>query len=246
MELVSIIIATYNAETFLERAIRSVLDQTYPNIECIVIDGCSTDNTLNILEKYKSEKFCVLSEPDKGIYDALNKGWKLAKGDWIHVLGSDDELLPDAIKVLIEESTGFDVVYGNTIDRYPNETLRYWTAKDYTMIKYVMICCHQGMIMRRSAIESMGGFNTKYPLRADFDLTQKLYLQGYHFKQIKKDIAYFFIEGTSGMAPLHTDIERYKILKANKSTKFPFFAFSYFFIRKIVKRFLIFLRIKKK
>ncbi len=245
MELVSIIIATYNAEAFLERAIKSVLNQTYRNIECIVIDGCSTDNTLNILEKYKSEKFRVLSEPDKGIYDALNKGCKLAKGDWIHVLGSDDELLSDGIERLIEESKGFDVVYGNTIDRHSNGTLRHWAAKDYHMIKYVMICCHQGMIMKRSAIESMGGFNTVYSLRADFDLVQKLYLQGYRFKQIQKDITYFFVEGASGTALLHTDIERYKILKVNKSTKFPFFVFSYFFIKKIAKRFLIFVRVKK-
>ena len=90
--MVSIIIATYNSEKTLRRALDSVLNQTYQDWECIVVDGASKDNTIEIVKEYvsKDTRFRYVSEPDHGIYDAFNKGWKMAKGEWVMYLGSDD------------------------------------------------------------------------------------------------------------------------------------------------------------
>ena len=93
--LVSVIIATYNAGKYLRRALDSVYSQSYTNVECIVVDGCWKDNTLDIVREYVCKNIVYISEQDLGIYDALNKGVLIAKGEWIYVLGADDELLPD-------------------------------------------------------------------------------------------------------------------------------------------------------
>ena len=118
--MVSIIIATYNSEKTLRRALDSVLNQSYQDWECIVVDGASKDNTIEIVKEYvsKDSRFRYMSEPDHGIYDAFNKGWKMAKGEWVMYLGSDDEYTMDGIKVLMENSDGADVVYGNVILKY--------------------------------------------------------------------------------------------------------------------------------
>ena len=99
---VTIIIAAYNAETTIERALKSVKSQNFENWECLIIDGASKDKTIEIVQTIiKSDsRFQLFSEPDKGVYDAFNKGWRLAHGDWIYYLGCDDELLPNGISAL--------------------------------------------------------------------------------------------------------------------------------------------------
>lgn len=235
--LISIIIATYNAEKTIKRAIDSCLNQKYPYYEILVIDGKSTDNTISILKdeysQYNNIKY--ISEKDKGIYDALNKGIQLAKGDWIYILGADDELLPDGLLCLMKESQNYDIIYGDTIDRTENNKTHYFHAKHYSIIKYIMFCCHQGLIMRRDVILKLNGFNTKYPIRADFDLIQRSFLAGYKFKQINIPIAYFATTGVSSTSNLKNDIERLYILRNNKSTRLPFMVFSYYFFKRITR-----------
>ena len=125
--LVSVIIATYNAGKYLRRALDSVYSQSYTNVECIVVDGCSKDNTLDIVREYVCKNIVYISEQDLGIYDALNKGVLIAKGEWIYVLGADDELLPDGLRsfFLGENDFEYDIIYGNTIDRYFDGILRF-------------------------------------------------------------------------------------------------------------------------
>ena len=98
--LISIIIATYNAEETLHDALESVLNQSFQDWECLVVDGASKDNTVKIIEEFckHDKRFRFISEPDKGIYDAFNKGWRMAKGEWIYYLGADDLLLKDALE----------------------------------------------------------------------------------------------------------------------------------------------------
>lgn len=95
--LVTIITSTFNAVSELENSIKSVIAQSYPNVEYIIIDGGSTDGTLEIIKKYEKNISIIISEKDNGIYDAWNKDLSLATGDWIAFLGADDEYLPDAI-----------------------------------------------------------------------------------------------------------------------------------------------------
>ena len=99
--LISIITVCYNAEGTIEQTIRSVLNQTYKNIEYIIIDGFSTDNTLNIIERYKDSIAMVVSERDQGIYDAMNKGLSLAKGCFIGFLNADDWYDENALEIVV-------------------------------------------------------------------------------------------------------------------------------------------------
>lgn len=124
---ISIIIATYNADKYIQRAITSVLNQCLENYECIVVDGMSTDKTLSIIESYIQENSHIrlISEKDNGIFDAYNKGWKAAKGEWIYYLGADDVLLSNGLNELLEEANGYDIIYGNHIDQLEkNSTIR--------------------------------------------------------------------------------------------------------------------------
>ena len=114
----SIITVTYNAGAVLEDTIQSVITQTYKNVEYIIVDGGSKDRTLQIVEQYKEHIHTVISEPDKGLYDAMNKGIKLATGDYLCFLNAGDELHEDDTLQLmvhsITEPTLPDVLYGDT------------------------------------------------------------------------------------------------------------------------------------
>ena len=116
---ISIIIATFNAVKTLSRALDSVLNQSFQDWECIIVDGASKDGTLEVIKEYaeKDSRIRYISEPDKGIYDAYNKGWKIALGQWVLYLGSDDELTFKGVEMLIDSSGDADIVYGNTLFR---------------------------------------------------------------------------------------------------------------------------------
>ncbi|HRP58868.1 MAG TPA: glycosyltransferase family 2 protein, partial [Vicingus sp.] len=134
---VSIITVCYNSEKTIEDTIKSVANQSYPNIEYIVIDGGSTDNTLAIIDKYKDKISTVISEKDHGIYDAINKGIKLATGDIIANLNSDDfyidsDVITDVVATFENEKTDTlyaDLYYVDAVDT--NKIIRYWKSKQY-------------------------------------------------------------------------------------------------------------------
>ena len=114
--LVSIVTPSYNQAQFLERTILSVISQDYPCIEYIVMDGGSTDGSVNILEKYSQKITFWVSEKDKGQSDAINKGWRMAKGEYCCYLNSDDMLAPSAISKIVstfEKNPNAGVVYGD-------------------------------------------------------------------------------------------------------------------------------------
>ena len=153
--MVSIIIATYNSEKTLKRALDSVLNQSFQDWECIVVDGASIDNTIEIVKEYvkKDSRFRYISEPDHGIYDAFNKGWKMAKGEWVMYLGSDDEYTKEGIKALMNNSDGADVVYGDTYFReFNNDKIRFQQSSP---VKMGGFCCHQSLAMKREIIRKI-------------------------------------------------------------------------------------------
>lgn len=167
--MVSIIIATYNSEKTLKRALDSVLNQSFQDWECIVVDGASKDGTIDIVKEFvsKDSRFRYVSEPDKGIYDAFNKGWKMAKAEWVMYLGSDDEYLRDGIAQLVYKIDDNDIVYGDVVLKYNNGKEKLQKSKDYNVLKdMVMPCCHQALVMRRNAIAEMGGFDESFKIIA--------------------------------------------------------------------------------
>lgn len=173
--LISIITVVYNDVSLIEKTIISVVNQTYKNIEFIIIDGGSTDGTVDVIKKYANQINYWVSEPDKGIYDAMNKGISAAKGDWINFMNSGDWLYENstiASVFAMSDLSGVDVVYGNTemrkgelsVINIPGPAKRFW--------KKLMV--HQS-IFSRSEINKRYPFDTSFKVSADFDFIYKVF-----------------------------------------------------------------------
>lgn len=175
---ISIITVTYNAEKVLEDTIQSVITQSYKNVEYIIVDGGSKDGTLGIVAKYRHRIAHLVSEPDKGLYDAMNKGIILATGDYLCFLNAGDELHEDDTLFFLVHSIKSDilpdVIYGETqiVDENGHfiRMRRLSTPKVLTWrsFKKGMLVCHQAFFARRELATSEP-FNLKYRFSADFD-----------------------------------------------------------------------------
>ena len=175
---ISIITVVYNGETTIERTIQSVLNQSFSNIEYIIIDGYSKDSTLNIIKKYQERIAFWISEPDNGLYDAMNKGLNKASGDYVCFLNSGDSLYSnETLEKAFGELTYLpDIVYGETIiiDSDGNELgLRRLKAPEtlsWKSFKDGMLVCHQSIYIKRSITEP---YSLKYKISADFEWVLK-------------------------------------------------------------------------
>ncbi|MGZ4157095.1 MAG: glycosyltransferase family 2 protein [Bacteroidia bacterium] len=170
---ISIITVVFNGKTLIERTIKSVLSQTYTNIEYIIIDGASSDGTLEIAEKYQHEIALILSGKDNGIYDAMNKGLKNATGDYVLFLNAGDELYSmDTLTKVFSMSADADVYYGNTavVDSSGKELgdRRLTPPENLTWrsLKFGMCVSHQSFIAKRSLCDL---YNLNYKISSDID-----------------------------------------------------------------------------
>ncbi len=173
--MISIIIVTYNSGKYIRRCLDSVISQDLQDWECILVDGASTDDTVNVFEEFekKDKRFKHISEPDSGIYDAMNKGWRLAKGKWIYYLGADDELLPNGLNDLIKEGEDAgnpDVIYGNILYRNKNGETQIQRHKSHNRLPWSFFACHQAIIAKRELIKRLGGFDEHLKMLADKEL----------------------------------------------------------------------------
>lgn len=178
---ISIITATYNVEKTIRQTIESVQSQTYREIEYIIIDGLSTDSTLEIAREYENVVDTIISEKDYGVYDAFNKGLRIATGDIIYFLNADDylvqsEVIEDVMNQFISHPQVY-ILYGNVYWLYENNLL----IKDNHCItkkrlENGFICPHQGTFYRKSYLEKVNGFNTTYKLVADAEIVISLFL----------------------------------------------------------------------
>ena len=198
---ISVITITYNSESTIEETIKSVVSQDYANYEYIIIDGGSKDATLSIIDKYKDKIAKVVSEPDKGISDAFNKGIKHATGDVIGIINSDDVLLPGALSVVAgayEEGVG--VYLGNVfiwdstqevkIQAVPSKKYPLHTLKDH-------VVCHPGTFISKWAYEKHGGYKIDFKFMMDLDLLIRFYEAGVKFKYIPSELAMFRLGGVT-------------------------------------------------
>lgn len=163
--LIAIAIATYNAEKDLEAAILSVINQTYQPIELIIIDGGSTDGTVEIIKKYSSKISRWISEPDEGVYDAMNKALDIATADWLYFLGADD-LLADNNAVAAMASHFADAntaYYGDVHFKNQNTIYRFKLSKWKLCLRNL---CHQSLFYPRSYYKTHS-YNLKYKIYAD-------------------------------------------------------------------------------
>lgn len=220
---ITVVIATFNSAKILRNALDSVFTQTYKEWECLVIDGNSQDGTCEIVKEYmlKDPRFRLVSEPDNGIYDAMNKGVRLAKGKWIYVLGSDDELLPEGLASFSCHMTDSDLIYGNFIGLYPSGKKYNGISLPLSKMPKVMPASHQAMVMKKALIEECGGFDLSFRSRADNNLVVKAYVKGYKFKRIDAYIAQVRLDGFSSTR-WDTIDQIYRILKNNNATSHPY------------------------
>lgn len=158
---ISLIIVTYNASPVLQACLDSIYKQSYPNIEIIVIDGASTDGTVEILKNNSHKIDYWVSEPDSGIYEAMNKGIKVSTGDWLLFLGSDDELLSGFSDMATELNEPFSIYYGSVLYK-GNKCSGYMTP--YKMAKLGMQ--HQAMFYSKS-IFNKHSYDLNYKISAD-------------------------------------------------------------------------------
>lgn len=174
---VSIITVTYNSSKYIEDCINSIIRQDYKDIEYIIIDGGSTDGTVEIIEKNSQYIFKWISEEDGGMYDALNKGMRLATGDVVGILNSDDVLASaDVISAIVKsfEEHNVDSLYGDLVYVDPNDLqkiLRFWKGLPYKRrrFNYGWMPAHPTFYVRRELIEKYGGYESHYYTAADFE-----------------------------------------------------------------------------
>lgn len=202
MTLVTILTVSFNSETTIRRTIESVLNQTYGNIEYIIVDGASKDKTVDIAESYRAlfeqkegRSLQIVSEPDRGMYDALNKGAKLAHGDLVGQINSDDWYELDAVETMVNfyEKEHYDVAWGSIRLKKPSGDMikhakigKLWTTSGW---------CHPGMFSKKNIL-----LEFPYPLETmydDFDYITSVYRAGMKVLTIDKIISNFTFGGMS-------------------------------------------------
>jgi len=169
--LISVVTVVYNGEAHLEETIASVLGQGYDNVEYLIVDGGSKDNTLAILDKYEDRIDYWVSEPDHGIYEAMNKGLQLAGGELIGLLNADDFYQPGALGKVVEAYRAErlpGVYYGDNIVLQEDLALKY---RSHATFRYWlgMPMCHQAMFVHRDVYSRLGGYSTRYRFAGDYD-----------------------------------------------------------------------------
>ena len=203
---ISIITATYNSEQTILDTLKSLQKQTYSNIEHIIIDGNSSDKTIQIVKENSACLHTIISEPDKGIYDALNKGIKLATGDVIGFLHSDDLFASNAaVEDIVStfKSINCDAVYGDLKYVAQDDTskvIRLWKSGEYNSksIKLGWMPPHPTFFMKRELYEKLGGFDLDFKIAADYDsLLRYLWVNKITLAYIPKVLTLMRVGGAS-------------------------------------------------
>lgn len=154
----------------------SIITQSYKNFEVVIVDGISSDETMSIVKKYASLNLNIrwVSEKDNGIYDAMNKGIKMAKGEWLYFIGSDDSIYSiNTLNEILKELKGFDVVYGNVFSSRFNGVYDGEFTNDKIYQKNI---CHQAILFNKAVFKKIGLFNPKFRSHADWDHNLRWFL----------------------------------------------------------------------
>ena len=208
----SIITVCRNSEGVLHKAMESLSTQLYKDYEWVVIDGASTDGTLKIVESFTSAPLLVVSEPDQGIYDAMNKGVAKARGDYVFFLNSDDALYDEKVLQDVSDSLdrnpAVDLVYGSVVNvRADGDWLRDFGHVD----KYNIIedgICHQAIFARRRLFTDVGLFDPRFKLNADYDWIIRVFRSGGRCTYIDRRLAFFADGGAHSLNRAYLAKER--------------------------------------
>lgn len=214
---ISVITVTLNVAHNLNKTLESITGQDYPDLEIIVIDGGSTDGTVEVIKSFSEHIAYWISEPDQGIYDAMNKGLALAKGEWVNFMNAGDTfynrwVLADVFRQEVEDA---GVVYGDSIANYKTfKAMR--KALPVKDLWKGMVCCHQAMFFRASLIKNMAYRPGSY-FSADYELTYRLFKTGKSFRYVPITIAVFDTRGTSNLNMVKSARSNMEILDAKRT-----------------------------
>jgi glycosyltransferase involved in cell wall biosynthesis len=213
----SVITIVYNNVRDIERTMLSVLNQTYTNIEYIIVDGLSTDGTLEIINRYKNKIAKLISEKDEGIYDAMNKGLAAASGDYVLFMNSGDEFYAkDTVSTVFATVPGADIYYGETemiddkgqsLGQRRHKAPSHFTWRSF---KYGMSVSHQAIYIRRSLTEP---FDRKYQLSADIDWILRAAKKAKKIVNVNQYVAKYLVGGMSKTKHRQSLTERFDIMK---------------------------------
>ncbi|QEC68025.1 glycosyltransferase [Panacibacter ginsenosidivorans] len=220
LPLLTVIIVVYNGAASIENTIQSTLHLNYENRKIIIIDGGSSDGTTDIIKKYQQQIYYWISEPDKGIYDAMNKGWAQADHDsYIIFLGSGDKILqlPD-----LSKNIDHNIIYGSV---WIGEKL-FNSVTDFRL-KLGNTVHHQALLIKKS-IHPQPPFSLDYPVYADFDFNQRLYKSGIPFIKDKSFYSYA-LEG--GVSAVKNKKESLRVVKKNFGKLYSLLASIYYFLQ---------------
>ena len=218
---------SYNAQEFIESAMQSVLAQSYPYIEFIIVDGASKDKTLAIIDRYKNKIDHVISESDRGVYDAMNKGLKMASGDIIYFLNTDDCFYdPQVIENIIlefERHPKADLIIGKLMltNQYPHPVRNFSDPFEasvmtkHQLFKYGM--CHQRIFTKKHVFDATGFFDIKYKICADFKWFLSCLTQRVSMEETDTMIVYYNHQGLSSRSVKTLVKEKTDIILKNTS-----------------------------
>ncbi|MEM8673134.1 MAG: glycosyltransferase family 2 protein [Cyanobacteria bacterium P01_G01_bin.67] len=223
LPLVTIITVVYNNDIYIAETINSVINQSYSNIEYLIIDGGSTDNTLEIIKQYEDHIDYWISESDRGLYDAMNKGIALATGEIIGIINSDDLYLPTTVEQVVHEYQKQQqpcVIYGNMYkfaDEYQTVSLHQGDLSDRAFQNARILINHPTCFVHCTLYENWGGFKPEYEVGADRELMMRFHTHHAIFINLRQPLAKFRLGGTTSNQSLSKIIKReliqeYKLL----------------------------------
>jgi len=229
--LISIVTVVLNDPAGLEATLESVRGQTYPHVEHIVIDGGSEASTLDVIKRNTARIDRWISEPDEGIYDAMNKGIGLAGGDWINFLNAGDLFYDSEVlsAVFSQDLGDADIVYGHT-NFLSGDFTGIVKAWDFDILWKTMIFTHQSSFMRRSLLQRRK-FNPKFKICGDYDMIFNAYMDGRKFHLADTAIATVSF-GVSEVKRARMAIEKWKVVRRHRSDP----GFHWFYLTLVVRR----------
>jgi glycosyltransferase len=222
---ISIITSVWNNKETIKNAIDSVLSQTYGNIEYIIVDGASSDGTIEIVQSYGDKITNFISEKDKGIYDGLNRGVSLATGDVVAFLHSDDiyasHTIIEEIAKVFEYDSSLDGVYGDLVYTPKNDinkVLRYWKSKEYnnSLLKKGWMPAHPTLFLKKDVYEKYGKFDLDFKIAADYDFMLRVLKNNIKVEYIPKVMYKMRVGGESNKSIKNIILKSKEDLKALK------------------------------
>lgn len=233
LPLISIITVVFNGIKYIESTIESIINQAYPNIEYIIIDGGSKDGTIDIIKKYENSIVKWISEPDKGTYDAMNKGIMLAKGMWINFMNCGDKFFSNTVVSEIfseKDNLNYELIYGNIEYRYDSFVVIERAKPNLEDFWKGMVFSHQSTFTKTDLYRRYN-FDLSYKFAADFDFFLKIVESSVRYKYIDNIVSSNIVEGLTRENIGKSLKDRIRIISQKKILRFNLY---------YLKRFLIF------